>query len=273
METKVCSRCGKEKEILCFRKNGKYYRGECKECEKIYMKKYNKEHQHENYIKNINKIKIYRENNKEKHKKYMKQYYQEHKNDKEYIEKRKIYNKNYVEPEETKEKHKLKTKEWKQNNKERIREYSREYDNKHREEKRDNYKKWIKNNPDKVKVYQKKDYENRKNNPLLRLQRNLRNRINDSFKKQKYTKSKHTEEILGCKVDDFILYLLETFKNNYGYEWDKNEPVHIDHIIPLATAQTEEDVIRLCHYTNLQLLKAQDNLSKGSSLEWYMNKK
>lgn len=44
--------------------------------------------------------------------------------------------------------------------------------------------------------------------------------------------------------------------------------VHIDHIIPLATAKTEEDVIKLCHYTNLQLLKGEDNLSKGDKLDW-----
>ena len=42
---------------------------------------------------------------------------------------------------------------------------------------------------------------------------------------------------------------------------EKNK-YHIDHIVPLATAQTEEDVIKLCHYTNLQLLTAKDNLEK-----------
>ena len=63
-------------------------------------------------------------------------------------------------------------------------------------------------------------------------------------------------------------YLLETFKNRYGYEWNGVEPVHIDHIIPLATAKTENDVVKLCYYTNLQLLKAEDNLKKGAKLEF-----
>ena len=49
--------------------------------------------------------------------------------------------------------------------------------------------------------------------------------------------------------------------------YDNKEKVHIDHIIPLATAKTEEDVIKLCHYTNLQLLKAKDNLKKGAKKE------
>jgi hypothetical protein len=46
---------------------------------------------------------------------------------------------------------------------------------------------------------------------------------------------------------------------NYG-EW------HLDHIIPLATATTREDVVRLNHYTNFQPLWAKDNLSKGAKI-------
>jgi len=34
----------------------------------------------------------------------------------------------------------------------------------------------------------------------------------------------------------------------------------------LASAETEERLIELCHYTNLQPLWAQDNLSKGSKV-------
>ena len=59
---------------------------------------------------------------------------------------------------------------------------------------------------------------------------------------------------------------MKTYKNSYGVEWNEKEKVHIDHIIPLATAKTEEEVIKLNHYTNLQLLKAKDNLKKGSKI-------
>ena len=40
---------------------------------------------------------------------------------------------------------------------------------------------------------------------------------------------------------------------NYGVVWD------IDHIIPLSTALTEEDVLKLNHYTNLQPLDSYIN--------------
>jgi hypothetical protein len=49
--------------------------------------------------------------------------------------------------------------------------------------------------------------------------------------------------------------------DNYGFDgW------HIDHIVPLATAKTEEQVAKLNHYTNLQPLWAKDNMSKGAKI-------
>ena len=51
-----------------------------------------------------------------------------------------------------------------------------------------------------------------------------------------------------------------TFDNHGFYGW------HIDHIIPMSTAETEEDIIKLCHYTNLQPLWAEDNLKKSNKI-------
>lgn len=66
------------------------------------------------------------------------------------------------------------------------------------------------------------------------------------------------------KVGDLVIYE----NKDYIEEFNINEKVHIDHIIPLSTAKTIEDVIRLCDYKNLQLLKEKDNLEKGNSLDW-----
>jgi hypothetical protein len=38
---------------------------------------------------------------------------------------------------------------------------------------------------------------------------------------------------------------------------------HIDHIIPLSSASTEKEIIKLCHYSNLQPLWWDDNIRKG----------
>lgn len=270
MEYKICRKCKKQKEINDFRKSGKYYRTECKICEKEYNKEYQKKYHKEYYKKNIEKIKEYRKNRTEINKQYMKKYYEEHKDTPEYKEKRKKYNETYIRPQESIDKHLEKTKQWRKNNINYVKEYRKKYREEHKEEIQLKNKEWRKNNKDKIKKIQQKDYVKRRNEPLLQFKDTIRNRIGESFRKYGYVKSKKTEKILGCNINDFINYLIQTYEDNYNekWEWEYLSKVHIDHIIPLATAKSEDDVIKLCHYTNLQLLKANDNLSKGSKLDW-----
>jgi len=47
--------------------------------------------------------------------------------------------------------------------------------------------------------------------------------------------------------------------------WDNYGDWHIDHIVPLSCADTEEELKLLCHYTNLQPLWAVDNLAKSNT--------
>ena len=46
--------------------------------------------------------------------------------------------------------------------------------------------------------------------------------------------------------------------------WENTGKWHLYHTKPLKLAETEEDVIKLNHYTNFQPLWAEDNLKKGS---------
>ena len=131
-----------------------------------------------------------------------------------------------------------------------YREYNKEYYQKHKEE------------------INKKRKQRKKNDKIFYLTINMRKSILNSFQRKGYNKNNKTEKIIGLNKDEFVRHLLKTFISNYGYEWDGKEPVHIDHIIPLATAKTEDEVIKLCHYTNLQLLKAKDNLEKGCKTEF-----
>ena len=49
--------------------------------------------------------------------------------------------------------------------------------------------------------------------------------------------------------------------DNYGlHGW------HIDHIIPISSAKTEEELYKLFYYTNLQPLWAIDNIKKGNKI-------
>lgn len=112
----------------------------------------------------------------------------------------------------------------------------------------------------------------RRNDSLYRFKNNIRKSIDRAFNFINAKKHIKTKEIVGLNAVDLRDYLLKTFINNYGYEWDGVEKVHIDHIKPLATAKTKEDLLELCHYTNLQLLKAEDNLKKGTKINYQLFK-
>ena len=177
------------------------------------------------------------------------------------------------------EKEKLKI--WREKNKNHIKEYNIEYFQKNKNKIVEKRRKYLHDyrQTEKYKSH-KKEYarinkektneqikERMKNDKIFKLKHQIRNLLNKCFR-SKYNNTTKTEKILGCELDFFSKHLLNTFKNRYGYEWDGKDIVHIDHIIPLAIATTEEETIKLCHYTNLQLLRAKDNLKKSNKLEY-----
>jgi predicted ribonuclease YlaK len=104
----------------------------------------------------------------------------------------------------------------------------------------------------------------RKTDVIFSMKHRIRNLIRMSLVKRNYTKKSRTHEILGCDFETFANHLKSQFKD--GMSWDNRSEWHIDHKIPLASAKTEEDVLRLNHYTNLQPLWAIDNLKKGKKI-------
>lgn len=160
-------------------------------------------------------------------------------------------------------------KEWYSKNKDRILKQRKKY----RIENASKIKKWKLENKDKINETRRKYTKERfEKDYVFKLKHQLRTQLKRSFERKGKIKNKHTEEILGCTIDFFIKYLLNTYKNNYGVEWNKKEKVHIDHIIPLAIATTKEEVMQLCNYKNLQLLKAKDNLQKGIKTNYKIRK-
>lgn len=105
-----------------------------------------------------------------------------------------------------------------------------------------------------------------KNDPIFKLSSNIRNLIRLSFNRRNISKKSKTYQILGCDFEFLHNYLLGTFCINYGRMPTKEDNIHIDHIIPISLAETEEQVILLSHYTNLQWLLAEDNLKKADKL-------
>lgn len=167
----------------------------------------------------------------------------------------------------------LQSKKWREEHHEQFLQMRKRYYQNNKEKYTQNNKNWYNKHKEDYKAYAKqyaRQYSDkkRKEDPVYYQKYRIRNFVLRAFARKGFTKRSHTTELLGCDFDTFYKYLLETFKNIYGYEWDGIEKVHIDHIIPLDTVQTIEDVEKLSHYTNLQLLKAQDNLHKSNKLDF-----
>jgi hypothetical protein len=103
------------------------------------------------------------------------------------------------------------------------------------------------------------------NDELFAIKKRLRNLIRNSFRKKGYHKlESKTKDIIGLSFNEFKLYMESKFVD--GMNWENRNKWHIDHIIPLSTAKSAQDLIALSHYTNLQPLWAMDNLKKGDKL-------
>ena len=139
-------------------------------------------------------------------------------------------------------------------------------------------------NKEYLKIYQKKNKDkinermrlykkNRKKNDVLyKCSIILSQIVNNSINLYGVEKSRRSKDIIGLSKYDFRLYIESKFEtwmswDNYGlYNGELNFGWDIDHIIPLSSAKTEDDMICLNHYTNLQPLWAKENLSKGNKL-------
>lgn len=234
---KVCKVCGMEKDINEFRKNGKYYRTECRKCENEYNKKYYEENK-----ENINK----------KRKEYHKQYYKNNKEEKlKYAKNYRLNNKDKI---------KESRHNYYEKNKNKVLASNKAYQEKNIDHLKEYRKKYGKTNRERINNYQRNKM---RTDSIYKLKHQVRNLLYDSFRRKGKIKSDKTENILGCNLDYFISYLLNSFEQRYGYKYNYDETVHIDHIIPLSKAESENEIIKLCNYKNLQLLKANDNLCKS----------
>lgn len=135
------------------------------------------------------------------------------------------------------------------------------YNKRYREKNKEKIKEWRKNNRTKIREQQRK-YNSK--DPLFKVKRSVRRAIHKHIKKRGYTKKAKSFKILGCPFDVFKQYIERQFTK--GMTWDNYGDWHLDHIIPMASATTEEEVLKLNHYTNFQPLWAEDNLKKSDKI-------
>jgi hypothetical protein len=169
-------------------------------------------------------------------------------------------------------------KEWRLKNREHLLKYNKNWKNSNSEHVYHYHKKYKEENDEELKKYQKEWYLQNKNilnekiklkkltNPIFLVSCSVRKRMSEYIKKNNILKKNKTFKVVGLNPIELSHYLETQFTegmswNNYGkYGW------HIDHIIPLSSAKNENELYKLCHYTNLQPLWAEDNLKKSNKL-------
>lgn len=165
---------------------------------------------------------------------------------------------------------------WAAKNKEKLRVYRLEYDKKNKDRLREvaiAYKlknseiikkknsEYIKRNRIQINA---KISQRRKDNPKMNLVYLLRSRVRLSLKERGWSKDSKTQEMLGAPYDVVKRHIEKLFTK--GMTWGNHGEWHIDHKIPIASAKTKPEIIKLFHYTNLQPLWAMDNLLKADSM-------
>jgi hypothetical protein len=238
---KVCTICQEEKVLQDFtfekgnKKDGR--RASCKEC----CRKKNAEYIKANPDKKLESDKKSYEKLKEKKLAQKKEYYIKKKE--EILLKRKEYHSN------NKEKISLKNKEYRAANLEKLKEYNREYQRKY------------------AKILSGKRKQLVNSTPLRQFKERIRLLTKGAFYRLKQDKRFNTHSILGADWETVKEHFISQFKDGMTWEAFIAGEIHVDHIQPLASAKTEEELIALCHYTNLQPLWCLDNLSKGATFE------
>lgn len=120
---------------------------------------------------------------------------------------------------------------------------------------------YFQENKERIQEYQTIHRKDRLNkDSIFKTRVNVGKLIQLTFKRCGFKKDSKSKEILGCTYKEFKTYLESKFEpwmnwDNYGlYNGESNYGWDLDHIIPISSAITEEDVYRLSHYTNFQPL-------------------
>jgi hypothetical protein len=171
------------------------------------------------------------------------------------------------------EKHRAQGKMWADRNKEKIQQYSKKYFEGNIEACRERgrsyyyankekYVEWRKNNPDKVRKMMR-EYVNRRyhSDEWFKLKCNIIDRSHQIACARDETEIK----FLGCSPVVARQYIASQFTN--GMTWGNHGQWEIDYIVPLASANNEDELKMLAHYTNLQPLWKDENRVKSDSID------
>lgn len=253
---KNCRTCGDKKPYTEFNKQTSSRDGFCGECRDC-----GRARKREDYLRNrdkyLEKQSQYRKENAEKVSEGKKRCYRNK------IDQYKQNHRRYYQ--ENKEAVLAQAAEYREANKEEIRKRDNAYKENNREKLRLKQSEYQRANSEVRNEYTRKYRKNRRQvDRMFGIKENMRARFRYELAKRGDDQHIKANEYLGCSWVELRIHLENQFKD--GMSWDNYGDWHVDHIIPLASARTKDELIKLCHYSNLQPLWAFDNLSKGAKM-------
>jgi hypothetical protein len=137
-------------------------------------------------------------------------------------------------------------KEYKRNNRSKVNEYKNQ---------------WQKDNREKLRPYFRVYNQQRKINDInFKIAASLRTRLYIAM--HNHQKVGSAVKDLGCSIQELKIYFESKFKP--GMSWKNWGKWHIDHVQSLASFDLtkREELLKACHYSNLQPLWAKENIRK-----------
>lgn len=163
------------------------------------------------------------------------------------------------------EKGRINAKKYRSVNLEKVRNGSRKYYYQNKQEMIEYSKKYSKDNRAQINEGKRKRYVANMKDPIFKLSETIRKSILKSLKSGGRIKKNRTVEIIGCSFIELKSHIESKFEtwmswDNHGkYNGEFNYGWDIDHIIPISTAKTEDEILKLNHYLNLQPLCSKIN--------------
>jgi len=179
----------------------------------------------------------YRENNKQKHDAYIKKYRAENK-----------------------ERIAVSVKAYSEKNSDKIAGYLASYYDKNRDSILEMQKERKEDIAQVRKVYKKRRM---REDPVYAMAHRLGVLMRNALKHSGYLKSMKTLEALGCTSAQFKDHLERQFLK--GMTWDNRDLWQLDHIMPISSAKTEQEVYDLSHMTNIRPMWAKENMVKSNN--------
>jgi len=129
----------------------------------------------------------------------------------------------------------------------------------------DYVKDWRKRNKTYSKKYTRKYHKKRRQeDPTFKMLSSLRVRLKKYVRLSKIKDVSTLKEIIGCSPEYLRKHLERQFTDGMSWKNHTTTGWHIDHIVPLSSAKTSNELEKLMHYTNLQPLWASDNMEKSN---------